>query len=82
MPANNYQFLTEWQVDAPLEQIYITLKEGEYYSKWWPDVYLNASYQPSGCADGVGDRTTFLARGWLPFTCAPWRIYINWRTNT
>jgi hypothetical protein len=28
MPANNYQFLAEWQVDAPLELIYEILKEG------------------------------------------------------
>jgi hypothetical protein len=43
MPANNYQFLTEWQVDAPLELFYKTLKEGEDYPNRWPDVYLNAS---------------------------------------
>ena len=60
MPANNYQFLPEWQVDAPLELIYKTLKVGEDYPNRWPDVYLNASYQQSGCADGVGDRIIFL----------------------
>jgi uncharacterized protein YndB with AHSA1/START domain len=67
MPANNYQFLTIWQVDAPPEQVYEILKEGKDYPNWWPDVYLNADYQPSGRADGIGDRTTFLTKGWLPY---------------
>jgi uncharacterized protein YndB with AHSA1/START domain len=39
MPANNYQFLAEWQVNAPLELIYEILKEGEDYSNWWPGGY-------------------------------------------
>jgi len=63
MPANNYQFLTEWQVDAPRELIYEILKEGKDYPNWWPDVYLNAGYQPSGRADRTGDRVTFLTNG-------------------
>jgi len=67
MPANNYQFLTEWQVDAPRELIYEILKEGKDYPNWWPDVYLNAGYQPSGRADRTGDRVTFLTKGWLPY---------------
>jgi uncharacterized protein YndB with AHSA1/START domain len=67
MPANNYQFLTVWQVDAPHELVYEILKEGKDYPHWWPDVYLTADYQPSGRADGIGARTTFLTKGWLPY---------------
>jgi hypothetical protein len=67
MPANDYQFLTEWQVDAPHELVYEILKEGKDYPNWWPEVYLRADYQPSGHAEGIGDRVTFLTKGRLPY---------------
>lgn len=67
MPANEYQFVTEWRVDAPRELVYEILKEGKDYPRWWPEVYLNASFHPSGRADHVGDRVDFLTKGWLPY---------------
>jgi hypothetical protein len=67
MPANSYQFLTEWRVEAPRELLYEILKESKDYPGWWPDVYLDADYQSSGRADHVGDRVKFLTKGWLPY---------------
>ncbi len=67
MPANNYQFLTEWQFDAPRELIYEILKEGGDYPNWWPEVYLEACRQQSERDEGAGARVTFLTRGWLPY---------------
>jgi hypothetical protein len=67
MPANEYKFLTEWQVEAPQDLLYDILKESPEYPRWWPDVYLGADYQPSGDPNGVGDRVTFLTKGWLPY---------------
>lgn len=67
MPANEYQFLTEWDVTAPREVIYNILREGKDYPVWWPDVYLDARYEPSGHADGIGDRVHLLTKGWLPY---------------
>ena len=67
MPANDYQFFTEWRVDAPRESLYEILKEGKDYPRWWPAVYLGADFQPSGRADHIGDRVVFLTKGWLPY---------------
>jgi hypothetical protein len=67
MPANSYQFLTEWRIEASRELLYEILKESKDYPGWWPDVYLDADYQPSGRADHVGDRVKFLTKGWLPY---------------
>lgn len=67
MPANEYQFLTEWRVAATCELLYEILKEGKDYPRWWPEVYLDAQSHPSGRADHVGDRVDFFTRGWLPY---------------
>ena len=67
MPANQYQFLTQWHVAAPQELLYEILKEGKDYPRWWPDVYLEAKFTPSGRADHVGDRVEFFTKGWLPY---------------
>ncbi len=67
MAANEYQFLTEWQIAASRELLYDILKDGKDYPKWWPDVYLGARYEPSGRADGIGDRVHLLTKGRLPY---------------
>lgn len=67
MPSNDYQFFTEWRVDASRELLYEILKEGKDYPRWWPAVYLGAELQPSGRADHIGDRVVFLTKGWLPY---------------
>lgn len=67
MPANNYEFLTEWRVRAPIELVYNILREGKEYPRWWPDVYLDAKLEPSGRADRVGDRVVLLTKGRLPY---------------
>jgi hypothetical protein len=67
MPANEYEFLTEWHVAAPRELIYEILKEGQDYPRWWPEVYLKADFEPSGREDHVGDRVQFFTKGWLPY---------------
>lgn len=67
MPANEYAFLTEWNVTAPIELVYDILKDGKEYVRWWPDVYLAAEYIPSGAANGIGDQVKLLTKGWLPY---------------
>jgi hypothetical protein len=67
MPLNEYEFFTEWRVEAPAELLFDILKNGQDYTRWWPDVYLGAEYLPSGSADGIGDRIRLLTKGWLPY---------------
>lgn len=67
MPANKYEFLTEWRVTAPIDLVYDILREGKDYPRWWPDVYLDARLEPSGRPDHVGDRVILYTKGWLPY---------------
>lgn len=67
MPLNEYEFFTEWRVQAPAELLFEILKNAEGYPRWWPDVYLRVTHLPSGNADGLGDRFDLLTRGWLPY---------------
>ncbi len=67
MPANEYQFYTDWRVKAPIELVYEILKEGKEYARWWPDVYLATEYIPSGDPNGIGDKVVLLTKGWLPY---------------
>ncbi len=67
MPANEYEFLTEWHIAAPRELVYEILKNAKDYPRWWPDVYLKVDYEPSGRADGIGDRAILLTKGRLPY---------------
>ena len=67
MPANEYEFLTEWRIQAPRELLYEILKEGKEYPRWWPEVYLGAEYHPSNRPDRIGDRVDFFTKGWLPY---------------
>ena len=67
MPANEYQFFTEWRVAAPRQLLYEILREGKDYPQWWPEVYLKADWEPAGRADRIGDRVEFLTKGWLPY---------------
>ena len=68
MPANEYQFLTEWRVAAPRPLLYDILREAEAYPRWWPDVYLRADLTSSGRSDHVGDHVALHTKGWLPYT--------------
>lgn len=68
MPANEYQFLTEWRVAAPRPLLYDILREAAAYPRWWPDVYLKAETASSGRHDHVGDRVALHTKGWLPYT--------------
>jgi len=67
MPSNDYIFVTEWQVPAPIDVIYEILKSGRDYSRWWPDVYLEARAERPDADGRVGDRVALLTKGWLPY---------------
>ncbi|MEP7271915.1 MAG: SRPBCC family protein [Acidobacteriota bacterium] len=67
MAAHEYQFFTEWRVSAEPDLIFEILREGKDYPRWWPDVYLDSNFTPSGRSDHLGDRVELLTKGWLPY---------------
>ena len=68
MASNDYEFVTEWRIEAPRELIYDILANGEDLPRWWPDVYLSAREERPPDGGDVGTRVALHTRGWLPYT--------------
>lgn len=51
--AEDYEFVTVWRFDAPLEKIWARIKDSETWSDWWKGV-LRVEKLKDGDADGVG----------------------------
>lgn len=68
MSANDYRFVTRWHLDATPDQVFDILHEPMEYTRWWPDVWLDAELLDGGTVGGVGRRVRFHSRGWLPYT--------------
>ena len=68
MAANDYAFLTVWQIPAPPDAVFDVLAEVEALPRWWPSVYLRVT--PVEGREGAYDLHT---KGWLPYTLR-WRL--------
>jgi uncharacterized protein YndB with AHSA1/START domain len=63
--ASEYVFLDEWDVDAPLEQVFLALADVSTYPQWWKPVYIDVE------TDGppqVGCKSEQHFKGRLPYT--------------
>lgn len=67
-PANRYEFVTRWEVEATPDEVFSILEEPTALPRWWPSVYLEVTEVDPGGADGVGRVTSFFTKGWLPYT--------------
>jgi hypothetical protein len=59
--SNDYAFITQWRVEASIEEVTEILEDAEGLARWWPSVYLEVHRLP----DGV---VALHTRGWLPYT--------------
>jgi uncharacterized protein YndB with AHSA1/START domain len=48
-----FELVTEWQIDAPIERVWAALRAVEEWPRWWPYVRSVRSVT-EGDADGVG----------------------------
>jgi uncharacterized protein YndB with AHSA1/START domain len=39
--AAEYQFIDEWDVDAPIEAVFDAIADARTYPDWWRPVYLS-----------------------------------------
>ena len=51
--TEDYQFVTVWRFDAPLEKVWARIKDSETWSDWWKGV-LKVEKLKDGDARGVG----------------------------
>jgi quercetin dioxygenase-like cupin family protein len=57
---NEYVFVDEWDVDAPIDAVFATLSDASTYPRWWRPVHLSVASRD--------ERTTQRFRGRLPYT--------------
>ena len=63
--AAEYEFIDEWDVDAPIDAVFVALADARTYPDWWRPVYLEVD------ADGppvVGCASRQRFKGRLPYT--------------
>jgi Polyketide cyclase / dehydrase and lipid transport len=65
----DYHFLTTYQIEAPIEQVWQALRDFDHYPTWSKGIF-HAQRLQSGPADGVGDKIRYRVKGRLPFTLA------------
>ena len=64
-----YEFLTTWLVDAPLDRVWEAIYDAEGYPRWWKGVERVVELEPGADGDhGVGSLARYTWRSRLPYT--------------
>jgi quercetin dioxygenase-like cupin family protein/uncharacterized protein YndB with AHSA1/START domain len=64
LPSREYEFVDEWDVDAPRESVFAAIADARSYPTWWKPVYL--SVESSG-EPAVGSVSRQHFKGRLPY---------------
>jgi len=62
--ADEYVFIDEWDVDAPLEAVFDALADARTYPEWWRPVYIAVQ---ADCPPQVGCVSRHEFKGRLPY---------------
>lgn len=76
MAANDYHFVTRWQVVGTATEVADVLERAEDYPRWWPSVYRDVEVVAPGGDGGVGKTLDLVTKGWLPYTLQ-WRLTVT-----
>jgi len=61
-----YDFLTTWCLDAPIDRVFDVLRDSSRYPEWWSGVQSVVALAP-GDDDGIGETSRFTWRSVLPY---------------
>jgi uncharacterized membrane protein len=61
-----YEFLTTWCLDAPIERVFDVLRDSRGYPRWWKGVKSVVALA-DGDPEGVGEASRFTWRSVLPY---------------
>jgi hypothetical protein len=67
MAVSDYEFVTVWRFDAPLERVWDEIKHSENWSDWWKGVIGVVELQ-AGDNDGLGSVRRSTWKSALPYT--------------
>jgi uncharacterized protein YndB with AHSA1/START domain len=62
-----YEFVTTWQLDAPVADVFGFLRDSERYPVWWQGVKA-VEVLETGNENGIGDTSRFTWRSVLPYS--------------
>ena len=65
----DYHYVSTWQLQAPIEQVWTVINDVERLPAWYPAVQ-DAQTLAAGDADGVGRRVRLVIKGRLPMELA------------
>jgi len=66
--TNEYHFVTRWQFEGVIQEVYDLIHNAPSYPRWWPSVYLEVKEIAPGDERGRGRRIRLHTKGWLPYT--------------
>jgi len=61
-----YQFVTKWQITAPIEEVWDAISKPETWPSWWKSVE-KVELIRKGDKDGIGSVRKFVWKGRLPY---------------
>ena len=64
---SDYEFVTIWRFDAPLEPVWDLIKDSENWSEWWKGI-IRVVELKKGDVDGVGAIHRSTWKSALPYT--------------
>ena len=64
----SYAFVTEWQLEAPIERVYEAIHDSLSWPDWWPAVTKVEEIRPPTDRTGVGSVRRYTFKGKLPYT--------------
>jgi hypothetical protein len=67
MKPAQYDFVTRWKVDAPVEQVWTAIYESLSWPEWWKGVVAVQETKP-GDERGIGSVRTYTWQGVLPYS--------------
>jgi mannose-6-phosphate isomerase-like protein (cupin superfamily)/uncharacterized protein YndB with AHSA1/START domain len=65
LASNDYEFVDEWDVDAPIDAVHAAVADAGTYPEWWRPTYLDVRIEGE---PGVGQLNHHHFRGPLPYT--------------
>lgn len=64
-----YEFLTTWCVEAPIDRVFAVLNDSAAFPEWWKGVTAVEILEPGdAAAGGVGELAVYSWRSVLPYT--------------
>jgi hypothetical protein len=65
--VSDYEFITIWQFDAPIDRVWHEIKHSENWSEWWKGV-IKVEELKAGDDDGLGSIRRSTWKSALPYT--------------